>query len=105
MRKGYILGKNLFGQLSVQLLQPVQRLPATPVEHLAVSALKREGAVSFDTLVKRVSAELDSEKLRDGAWAVDIGLFGSRLFTRAVTRELKAGDGILWEIKQKKGNA
>lgn len=92
-------------QLSVQLLDPPSRSPLTPVERLAVSALKREGVVSFERLVKRIASDLYSEELRNGAWSVDIGFFGSGLFIRDVTRELKAGDGILWKIKQEKGNA
>jgi hypothetical protein len=42
------------------------------------------------------------EELRNGASVLDIGLFGSRFFTRDVVRELKAGDGILWEIREER---
>jgi hypothetical protein len=77
-------------------------LPATPVEQRLIAALKEAGPVSFATLVKRVAADLYAEELGKGAGVLDIGLFGDRLFSREVVRELKAGDGILWEIKQER---
>jgi hypothetical protein len=52
--------------------------------------------------VNAVSADLYAEELRTGAGALDIGLFGSRLFSGDVIRELKAGDGILWKIGEPK---
>ena len=87
----------------VRLIDSPHRLPATPLEHRVVSALKRAGAVSFENLVKNVADELYAEELHKGSGVLDIGLFGSRLFNSDVVRELKAADGILWEIKHERG--
>lgn len=38
-----------------------------------------------------------------GAAVLDIGLFGDRLFNRDIIQELRAGDGIFWEIKAERG--
>ena len=91
-------------QLSVRLLDPPSRLPITPVEQLAICRLKGTGSMPLNQLVALVAKDLYRKELRAGAGILDIGLFGSRLFTRDVNRELKAGDGILWKIKQAKGN-
>jgi hypothetical protein len=55
--------------------------------------------------VKRVAADLYAEELRKGASVLDIGLYGDRLFNQDVVRELKAADGILWEIKRDPANS
>jgi hypothetical protein len=78
------------------------RRPETRVEQLAVSLLASKGVIPLDTLAERVASELYREELRNGASVLDIGLFGSRFFTRDVVRELKAGNGILWEIKEER---
>jgi hypothetical protein len=84
----------------VQLIDSPRRLPATPIEQRLWSALKETGPILFVRLVKRVAAELYSDELRQGAGVLDIGLIGDRLFNRDIIRELNAGNGILWEIKQ-----
>ena len=86
----------------MQQIDSPQRLPATPIEHRLISALKKVGVISFEKLVKTVAADLYAEELRKGAGVLDIGLFGSRLFNDDVVRELNAGDGILWEIKSER---
>ena len=86
----------------VQVIDSPPRLPATPLERRVVSTLKRAGAVSFENLVKNVADELYAEELHKGSGVLDIGLFGSRLFNSDVVRELKAADGILWEIKDER---
>jgi hypothetical protein len=68
-------------------------------ERLAV-ALKQTGSMSFETLVTTVAEELYQQELRNGAAVLDIGLFGSRLFFPEVLGELRAGDGLYWEIKK-----
>lgn len=88
-------------RLTIGLLEAAQP-PAAPVERLVVEFLRREGRTSLEKLVEHVTRELYSEEIRRGAWALDIGFFGSRLFARDVNRELKAGEGILWEIKSEK---
>ena len=84
----------------VRLIDPPRRLPESPIEQRLISTLGETGSVSFARLVDAVSADLYAEELRTGAGALDIGLFGSRLFNGDVIRELKAGDGILWKIKE-----
>ena len=83
----------------VRLLDSPLRLPATPVEQRLLAKLKA-GPVSFENLVQVVAADLYKEELRKGAGVLDIGLFGGRLFNNDIVRELKAADGILWEIYQ-----
>jgi hypothetical protein len=89
------------GEAIVQQIDSPHRLPATPIEHRLTSALRKVGVISFEKLVKSVAADLYAEELRKGAGVLDIGLFGSRLFNDDVVRELKAANGILWEIKSK----
>jgi hypothetical protein len=48
--------------------------------------------------VKTVAGEVYAEELRKGSGVLDIGLFGSRLFSSDVVRELEGGDGVLWKI-------
>jgi hypothetical protein len=83
---------------SVRLIEPPPRGPATPVECQIVSALKSAGVVSYDRLVQGVAEVFYTEELRRGAGVLDIGLLGSRLFTREVIGALDAANGILWEI-------
>ena len=86
----------------VRLIESPRRLPTTPIEQRLVSALKEAGPVPVSSLVKRVAAELYADELRGGAGVLDIGLLGDRLFNRDIIRELKTGDGILWEIRQER---
>jgi hypothetical protein len=64
-----------------------------------MSRLQEIGTASFSSLVNAVAADLYTDELRNGAGVLDIGLLGSRLFAGDVVQELKARDGILWEIK------
>ena len=68
-----------------------------------MTTLKEAGSSSLAVLVKRVSGELYRDELRKGAAVLDIGLFGDRLFNRDIVQELRAGDGILWEIEAERG--
>lgn len=88
------------GAAAVRLIESPQRLPETAIEQRLMSRLKETGPVSFSSLVNAIAADLYTDELRRGAGVLDIGLFGSRLFTGDVVQELKAGDGILWEIEQ-----
>ena len=90
-------------QLSVRLLDPPSRLPLTPIEKLTVITLEKQGPTPFPVLVKRVAHEIYSDEIRNGAWVMDIGLFGPGLFAPDVVGELEAGNGILWEIKKLQG--
>jgi hypothetical protein len=87
------------GSAVVQLLDSSGRTPQTPIQQALVAALKEAGSSSLAVLVKRVSGELYRDELRNGAAVLDIGLFGDRLFNRDVVEELRAGNGIFWEIK------
>ena len=73
--------------------------PQTPIQRALMAALKEAGSISLEALVKRVAGELYREELRKGAAILDIGLFGNRLFNRDVVQEVRAGNGIFWEIK------
>jgi hypothetical protein len=86
----------------VRLIEPLPRPAATPIEKLTVSALNREGAIPFQLLVERVTSELYVEELSNGAWILDIGLFGKNLFISDAVQEIKAGAGTLWQIDKPK---
>jgi hypothetical protein len=92
---------SIVGTPTVRLLTPPNRSPATPVEKLAVAALEEHEETPLALLVDRVAKDIYRDEIRAGAWTLDIGLFGSRLFARDVTRELQAADGILWKIQQR----
>jgi hypothetical protein len=52
----------------------------------------------LEDLVQRVARTLYVDALGQGAWTVDIGVFGSEVFVPEVVRGLEEGDGTLWEI-------
>jgi hypothetical protein len=70
------------------------------VERLTIALLQREGSIAFDLLVQQVSDELFQQEIDEGAWLLDIGLFGSTIFVRDVANEIKAGNGNLWDIER-----
>jgi hypothetical protein len=88
---------------AVRLIEPPGRAPANPVEHLIVSILKAKGALPFRSLVKQAAAELYCEEMRNGAGVLDIGLLGSSLFAGEVAGEIKARNGVLWQIDKPAG--
>lgn len=75
------------------------RPPATPIERLAVETLRREGALPFDTLFRRLASGLYCEELRNGSWVLDLGIVGT-LFVPEAVRGLEAGDDCLWAIEK-----
>ena len=83
--------------LRVRLIANPAR-PTTRIERASLAVLSESGEAPFDTLVTRVAAELYREEIRRGAWAVDLGLLGSRLFIPDVVRSLDRHNGVLWEI-------
>lgn len=85
--------------MTVELLRPPDQTPQSPIQRTLVRALKDSGRVSLSTLVARVTGELYRDELHQGAAALDIGLFGDRLFRRDVLRELDAGNGTFWKIE------
>ncbi|HXL08825.1 MAG TPA: hypothetical protein VN966_01240 [Candidatus Bathyarchaeia archaeon] len=88
----------------VRLIDSPLRLPVTPIEQRLLATLKAS-PVSFEKVVQLVAADLYKEELNKGAGVLDIGLFGGRLFNNDIVRELKAADGILWEIYQEPESA
>lgn len=89
--------------VSVRLIEGACRAPESLIEVQVLSVLKKEGSVSYDRMVQRVANELYEAELRRGAAAIDIGIFGSRLFEREVVGTLKAADGVLWKITSGEG--
>lgn len=87
------------GGRGVRLIEAPVRPPVTPVERLTVAALKQDGVMPFNRLLEQVALDLYREVLRQSAWVLDLGLFGSDLFVSDVARGLEAGHGILWEIE------
>jgi hypothetical protein len=82
----------------VRLISPPARAGETEIELKLISVLKNDGAAAFPHLIHRIAKDLYDEELRRGAAAVDIGIFGSRLFESEVAQSLRAGNGMLWEI-------
>jgi hypothetical protein len=92
------LEQQVLGKLVVQLLDPVPAAATTPLERLAIAALRREGVLSLESLVQRVACDLYQEELRNGAGVLDIGFYGSGLFVPEVIRDIQARNGTLWKI-------
>jgi hypothetical protein len=88
---------------AVHLIERPGRAPSNQLEHLIVSILKAKGAVPFRSLVRQAAADLYREEMRNGAGVLDIGLFGGSLFAGEVAGEVKAGDGVLWQIDKPAG--
>ena len=82
----------------VRLVDTPRRQAETPIERQVISILQQAGAVSHDRLAQRIARDLYEAELRRGAAAVDIGIFGSRLFEPEAAQTLRAGAGVLWEI-------
>lgn len=89
---------------AVRLMHAPKRLPQTAIEQQLMSTLQEGGTISLSRLVNAVATDLYTNELRKGAGVLDIGLFGSRLFTGEVLQELEAGDGILWVIEAGRDN-
>ncbi len=83
----------------VRLLESPARPPSTAAEREAIATLRRAGTMPFMALVDRLAQEAYGDALRGGAWAADIGLFGTALFVPEVARVLEAGKGVLWAIE------
>src|SRR5262245_41081157 len=86
----------------VRIFSAASRSPITHIEIRLDASRRQTGAVSVSRLVKAVATDLYAEELHKGAGVLDIGLFGGRLFDHDVLRELKAGDGVLWEIRSQR---
>ena len=84
--------------MRVRLVEHPARPPATAIERAILGVLSESGEAPSEILVTRVAAELYREEIRHGAWAVDLGLLGSRLFVPDVVRSLDRYNRVLWEI-------
>jgi hypothetical protein len=93
-------GRAQLDAAAVRLIEAPRRRPETTIEQRLAARLKETGPMSVSALVTGVAADLYRDELRNGAGVLDIGLFGSRLFSADVIHELRAGDGILWRIEQ-----
>lgn len=74
--------------------------PTTLVEKLTIAILQRETIIPLHLLVQRVADELFHQELDDGAWVLDLVMFGSALFVRDVSSEIRARNGSLWQIEK-----
>jgi hypothetical protein len=72
--------------------------PPSPEERLILAELAQGAPVGVDGLVGRVSRTLYHSARAGGAWAADIGVFGTAVFESDVRAVLRAGDGRLWTI-------
>ena len=70
----------------------------TDVESFVVALLTKEKELAYEELLSRVAEFLYRKELRAGAWAVDIGLFGSSLFIPEAERILREAKDELWEL-------
>lgn len=91
------------GGLRVRLREHAGESRLTRVERATLEVLKEKGETRLDLLAERVASELYREELRNGAWAVDLGLIGSGLFIPDIVRSVMARNGILWQIVDDSG--
>lgn len=84
----------------VRPIESPARSPMTDVERLVLDILKEKGENNFDGLSQEVARGIYLDELRRGAAILDIGLLGPGLFLAEVAREIRAGDGELWEIRR-----
>src|SRR5262245_57869293 len=88
--------------LIVRLIEPLASAGLSQIERLDVLKLSQEGALPLELLAERVATDLYHEELRNGAWVVDIGFFGNRLFVPDVIKEIQQRNGSLWKIEEGK---
>ena len=82
--------------------ESIQHAPSNVLSENLYATLMEAGPIPFGELVTIVADRLYQDELRRGAGVLDIGLLGSRLFHEEVTRELRAGDGVFWDITNEK---
>ena len=84
--------------LMVRLIDLQSTGGENPIERAAISNLKQQGVVPLDVLVHQVASQLYRDELRNGAAAVDIGLFGASLFVPEVVKVIRERNEALWKI-------
>ena len=82
----------------VRRLELPKRRAATKGEIAIIALQSTQPELALGQAVDIVADEFFREESRAGAWAVDLGLFGNRLFHSEARRILNAGDGELWDI-------
>ena len=82
----------------VSRLELPKRRAATQGEIAIIELLSTQPELALGQAVDIVAEALFREESRAGAWAVDLGLFGSRLFQSEARRILQNGDGELWRV-------
>ena len=82
----------------VSRLEAPKRRAATKGEIAIIELLSKQPELALGEAVDVVAEALFREESRAGAWAVDLGLFGSRLFQTEARRILQNGDGELWWV-------
>ncbi|MGH6689410.1 MAG: hypothetical protein ACREF4_01830 [Gammaproteobacteria bacterium] len=83
----------------VRLRSVIDESRATPVQRVMLEVLTREGPMPACLFVNRVARRLYTDEVSRGAWAIEIGVFGSALFAADAAHELAAGEGHLWDIE------
>jgi hypothetical protein len=92
--------KDLQHNRRVQLINSSVRIAPTSPERLILNLLDREGPKNCTEIVDRVAKQIFCDELCHGAAAIDIGLFGARLFEAEVATALKTGVGVLWTAEE-----
>ena len=82
----------------IRLLEVPRRSLRSPQERRIAATLNQDGPLPVDELIERVARDLYLEEVRLGAWAVDIGVYGPKLFFADTARAVEGGRGVLWEI-------
>ena len=82
----------------VSRLEVPKRRAATEGEIAIIELLATQSELALGQAVDVVAEALFREESRAGAWAVDLGLFGSTLFQSEARRILQNGDGELWRV-------
>lgn len=70
--------------------------PRTPVERLALAELRRRDEMTLAALVTATTYGLVGQAIGGGGAALDVGIWGPRMFRFAVERELDALQDVLW---------
>jgi hypothetical protein len=74
--------------------------PVNSLQRLTVAMLRKKSPIPFDLLVQLLADELYQQELNDGAWVLDLGLFGRTLFIADVAGAIRAGNGTYWQIEK-----
>ena len=79
--------------------------PLAAIDLWIVAQLQARGPMTLRDLVLCIANRMYQEALFNGAAAVDIGLFGAKLFHTEAASLVTRGDGMWWMIDQSKARA